>query len=326
MVSFSRSPARAVAVLQASADLRFTAAIVVLSLGLWWACQFHEAALPWFAPWEFSFSWFYAAAFPMWWYGRGLMLLTDKERPALWRSVLFVLGLVMIYAVLQTHFEYLAEHMFFLNRLQHVVMHHAGPFLIALAWPWATMLRGMPYRVRRFFATPIALRFLTTMRQPFLAAVLFVGLVALWLVPAIHFRAMIDPKLFLVMNWSMVGDGLLFWSLVLDPREREQAGVSFGVRAALAIGVMFPQIVIGAIIALSHRDLYSFYAWCGRIFPSIAAVDDQTYGGLIIWIPPAMMSVVSLLLVLNALRRSEEATAGPSNSSGGISSSSWTGR
>jgi putative membrane protein len=233
---------------------------------------------------------------------------------------------MLIYAVLQTHFEYLAEHMFFLNRAQHVVMHHLGPFLIALAWPWPTLLRGMPDGVRRVFNAPIVVRFLTIMRRPLLAAVLFVGLVALWLVPPIHFRAMIDPKLFLVMNWSMVGDGVLFWSLVLDQRDRASAGISFGMRAALAVGVMFPQIVIGAIIALSHRDLYTFYAWCGRIYPSIGVLDDQAIGGLIIWIPPAMMSVASLLLVLNALRLSEEAVPGPSGTSGGISSSSWTGR
>jgi putative membrane protein len=311
--------------LRGSADLRFTVAIVLSSLMLWWLCQFYEAALPVFAPWEFSFSWFYASAFALWWYGRGVTLATRAERPSPWRWCCFGLGIMLIYAVLQTHFEYLAEHMFFLNRLQHVVMHHLGPFLIALAWPWPTLLRGMPAGVRRVFAMPVAVRFLAIMRQPLLAAVLFVGLVALWLVPTIHFRAMIDPNLLWVMIWSMVADGVLFWSLVLDPRDRVGAGVSFGTRAALAIGVMFPQIVIGAIIALSHRDLYSFYAWCGRIYPSIGAIDDQAYGGLIIWIPPAMMSVVSLLLVLNALRLAEEAAAGPSGT-GGISSSSWTGR
>jgi putative membrane protein len=126
------------------------------------------------------------------------------------------------------------------------------------------------------------------------------------------------------MNWTMVGDGLLFWALVLDPRGREEAGISFGMRAALAVGVMFPQILIGAIIALSRRDLYDFYAWCGRIYPSIGALDDQTYGGLIIWIPPAMMSVVSLLLVLNALRLHEERQERP-EAGGGIAASRWTG-
>ena len=44
-----------------------------------------------------------------------------------------------------------------------------------------------------------------------MAAVLFVGLIYLWLVPTVHFRAMIDPDLYAVMNWSMViVDGILF--------------------------------------------------------------------------------------------------------------------
>jgi len=164
------------------------------------------------------------------------------------------------------------------------------------------------------------------MRQPLIAAVLFVGLVAFWLVPAVHFRAMIDPSLYLVMNWSMVADGILFWAVVLDPRDREAAGISFGVRAAMAIGVMFPQILIGAIIAFSRIDLYGFYAWCGRIYPSIGPLDDQSFGGGIIWIPPAMMSVLSLLLVLNALRRAEDAAPPGGSAPGGVSASAWTGR
>ena len=151
---------------------------------------------------------------------------------------------------------------------------------------------------------------------------LFVGLIALWLFPAVHFRAMIDPDLYLVMNWTMVGDGVLFWSLVLDPRDRGEAGISFGMRALLAVAIMFPQILIGAIIALSKRDLYTFYAWCGRIYPSIGPLDDQNYGGLIVWIPPAMMSVVALILVLNALRLNEERAA-PGQE---VMPAPWTGR
>jgi len=301
------------------------AAIVGVSLLLWWACRFHESALPAIAPWEFSFSWFYATAFPIWWYVRGVERSAPGEKPRLWRTLLFLLGIALLYAVLQTRYEYLAEHMFFLNRFQHVVMHHLGPFLIALAWPWPTILRGMPEPVRRWATSPLALGLLHVSRQPFLAAFLFVGLIAFWLVPGIHFRAMIDPTLYLVMNWTMVGDGLLFWSLVLDPRDTPAAHISFGMRAVLAVGVMFPQIAMGAVIALAGHDLYSFYAWCGRIYPSIDALADQTYGGLIVWIPPAMMSVVALLLVLNALRLNEE-KEDAARPPGAISSSNWTGR
>lgn len=283
-----------------------TIVIVAASAVLWWLSRFHAAAMPPWGPWDFSFSWFYATAFPALWYGRGLRLLSTDQRPSRWRSGSFLIGMAAIYAVLQTRLEYLAQHMFFLNRLQHVVMHHLGPFLVALAWPWATVLAGAPDIVQRIAHARGTRRLLHIARQPIVAAFLFVGLIALWLIPTVHFRAMIDPDLYLVMNWTMVGDGLLFWSVVLDPRDRTEAGISFGMRALLAVAVMFPQIVIGAVIAFARQDLYSFYAWCGRLYPSIGPLDDQNYGGLIVWIPPAMMSVVALLLVLNALRLCEE--------------------
>jgi putative membrane protein len=300
-------------------------AIAVASMLLWWACRFRAGSLPAIAPWDFSFSWFYATLFPLLWYRRGLRLSAAADRPSRWRTASFLLGMAAIYAVLQTRFEYLAEHMFFLNRFQHVVMHHLGPFLIALAWPWPVLLRGMPAWLRHALASAQARWLLQVMRRPILAAVLFVGLIAFWLVPAIHFRAMLDPTVYLAMNWSMVGDGILFWNLVLDPRDAKDAHISFGFRAALAVGVIFPQILMGAIITLSHTDFYSFYAWCGRIYPSIGALDDQTFGGMIIWLPPSMMGVIALLLVLNALRLHDEARE-VTNSAGAISASSWTGR
>ena len=117
---------------------------------------------------------------------------------------------------------------------------------------------------------------------------------------------MIDPNLYALMNWTMVLDGLLFWSLVLDTRPKPPARVGFGTRAVLAIVVMFPQIILGAVVALWQYDLYPYYAICGRIFPSVSALNDQHIGGVIIWIPPAMMSVAAALLVLVALRIHEE--------------------
>ena len=122
-------------------------------------------------------------------------------------------------------------------------------------------------------------------------------------------------------------DGILFWCLVLDPRPSPPARVSFGWRAALAAAVMFPQILGGAIIVFNRHDLYSFYDLCGRIYPNIGAHYDQTIGGLITWIPPAMMSVVALVFVLNAMRLSEERNLANDAKKMGptINASPWTG-
>jgi putative membrane protein len=304
--------------------------ILIIGIALWWGSTFHASLMPFWAPFDFSPLWFAAAALALYWYARGVARSAPGERPALWRSVFFLLGIGVVYFVLQTRFEYLAEHMFFLNRAQHVAMHHVGPFLIALAWPGAMLERGMPSALHRALRRRPIEVLVAIVQQPFLAAILFVGLIALWLWPSVHFRAMIDPRLYSVMNWSMVVDGILFWCLVLDPRPAPPARTSFGVRAVLTITVMFPQIVIGAMIVFSHHDLYSFYTWCGRIFPSIGPLDDQQYGGLIVWIPSAMMSVVGLVWVINMLRISEEsaiAAKGSGDAEGVVfSSRQWTGR
>jgi putative membrane protein len=115
-------------------------------------------------------------------------------------AVCYVTGVLAFYAVLQTRFEYLAQHMFFLNRVQQTVMHDFGPVLIALAWPGAVIYLGMPRLLRRLIEVPLLLQILRVLKQPMLASFLFVGVVAFWLVPRIHFRALLDPKLYQVMR------------------------------------------------------------------------------------------------------------------------------
>ena len=138
---------------------------------------------------------------------------------------------------------------------------------------------------------------------------------------------MIDPDLYAVMNWSMILDGILFWVLVLDPRPKPPARISGVLRAVCSIGVMFPQIVIGAVIAFISDNIYPYYDLCGRIYPSISAITDQHIGAVVIWIPPAMMSVIGLLVVLNKIRLNDEARNETSHERPiGLSASKWTGR
>lgn len=312
------------------AEIGYVALFVAAAL-LWWLCRVHPRILPFWAPWDFSFVEFVTAWLTIWWYARGLTSIAREHRPSLARRTTFFFGVLLIYSVLETRFEYYAEHQFFFNRIQHVVMHHLGPLLIALAWPREALWRGLPPPLRRIVGHPFLVRCVHVLQQPVLAAVLFSGSFFFWLIPPVHFRAMIDPNLYSAMNWTMVADGILFWCLVLDPRPSPPARASFAVRAALAFAVMFPQILGGAIITFSKRDLYTFYNLCGRIYPHLGVGFDQAVGGLITWIPPAMMSALAVLLVLNNLRKVEEQAVNEGVHDGKdahpiISSAQWTGR
>jgi putative membrane protein len=91
----------------------------------------------------------------------------------------------------------------------------------------------------------------------------------------------------------------------------ESRGHYVGVRLLVLSLIMLPQILIGSLIAMSRQDLYPIYALCGRLLP-IDPMTDQQLGGLITWIPAAMMSVVgALVLVWRWLIASERASAEP---------------
>ena len=310
------------------ADRCAYALLAAVGFAIGWASAARPATLPVWAPWDFSAVAFATASLSLWWFSRGVAASGRGTRPSLLRQMSFVGGVAVIYAVTQTRFEYLAEHMFVLNRIQHVAMHHLGPMLIALAWPGEALMRGMPAPLRRLVERPALVAAVRWIQHPTTASLLFVGLIFLWLIPEVHFRAMIDRKVYWAMNWSMIIDGILFWSLVLDPRPSPPAPNGYPTRAAVALLVMFPQILGGATIAFAHRDLYPYYELCGRAFPTVGALADQCWGGLVIWIPPAMTSVVGVLLTLDRFRRwqaQEDAEAPADSSEIGLRAKRWTG-
>jgi putative membrane protein len=237
-------------------------------------------------------------------YGIGLSRTPRGERPSMGRRIAFFTGCALVWLVIQTRFDYIAQHMFFVHRIAHLVLHHLGAFLIALSLPIATIGRGLPRALVervvapawRHPATQLAVR---SIQNVWVGPVIFVGLIFFWLTPAVHFVAMLSPDWYWVMNWSMFLDGLLFWALVLDPRGPAEGGWSgFGPRIWMLVLAMPPQIVLGAYIALSGNDLFDVYGLCGRAWDMNPGT-DQTVGGLITWIPASMMHVIAALIVFS---------------------------
>ena len=232
-------------------------------------------------------------------YGVGLLRMSEEDRPGALRILVFLLGVVMSYAVMQTRFDYYSQYMFFVHRGQHLVLHHLGPLLIALSNP-LPVVRFWYGRIRPGFRS----WFRTLgwvyrgLQHPLIAPTLFVGLIYFWLWPAIHFDAMLSRNLYWVMNWSMLLDGLLFWWLILDPRSPAiTSSLGYGKRMLILALVAIPQMILGAVIVFSRGMVYDVYEVCGRAWP-LAPETDQLLGGLLTWIPPAMMSILGILIIL----------------------------
>jgi putative membrane protein len=202
----------------------------------------------------------------------------------------------------------LSQHMFWVHRLQHLVLHHVAPVLVIVGAQGGILTQGVPqgWRQRardsasrsRWFGH--AFRFV---QHPAIASLLFVGLIYFWLIPEVHFTAMLDARRYRLMNWSMAVDGLLFWWLIVTPKRAHGSGsVGYGSRILMLCFVTLLQILVGAYITLHKAILFDVYAVCGRAW-AISPLLDQQLGGLITWIPPAMMSGIGLLIVLHLMMR-----------------------
>jgi len=306
------------------ASLGIIAAAVAVDL----ICRLFPAHLPYIFPFIFNAPVFLGTWFVLLWYSRGMARMPAAERPGRVRQAFFLFGLAATYFVLQTRFEYLTQHMFFLNRIQAVTLGMVTPFCIAIGWMPAVLARGAPAWVVDFCRGRIVRRIGKYLFHPLPAMAVFLVTSDIWLIPSVHFAAMINPTLYAVMNLSCLLGGLLFWQVCLDPRPVPQARFSYLVRAGTGFLVMFPQIAISSYIALTSQDLYAFYTLCGRLFPSISPTYDQMLGGLIQWIPPGMMNTAALIISLNALRLSDAKMAETYVPPPGarIYEAKWTGR
>ncbi len=74
----------------------------------------------------------------------GFIWYQESAHPPIWRKTCFVAGIASFYIVLQTHVDYYAQHMFFVHRWAHFVLHHAGGFFVALGAAGPAVYAGMP--------------------------------------------------------------------------------------------------------------------------------------------------------------------------------------
>lgn len=261
-----------------------------------------DVVLSWLVPWEFSPTLLISFAVAIVLFVRG----TRVKRVSLTRQALFWSGIVLLYLSLHTLLDYYAERMFFMHRIQHLVLHHLGPLVLMAAYPGSVMRAGMPMswrvKLKQFNATVLGRSIIAVLTNPIFVPALFVFLVIVWLIPSIQFYSMLDWRLYRLMNWSVVISGFMYWNLILDRRTSPPAAMSPGGRVISPIVTMAPQMVAGAVIAFTDRDLYPLFDLCGRAI-AMSATTDQSIGGLTMWIPAALTEVIGLLVALSNVMR-----------------------
>lgn len=254
-------------------------------------------------PWEPSYvlvAVFIAAAVL---YVRG----SRRVPPGFARRAAFWVGLALFYIALHTRLDYYAEHQFFVHRLQHLILHHLAPLILMAAYPGSTLRAGLPLRwrtaLRHWQRGRFARGMGAVLLNPAFISLAFVVSVVFWLIPSVQFVAMLDWRLYTLMNWTVAISGLLYWWMLLDHRPSPPSRARPGLRVLSPVITMTPQILVGAIITFSSQDLYPIFTLCGRAFTSVPAALDQSLGGLIMWVPAGVLEAIGAMMALRHIMR-----------------------
>jgi putative membrane protein len=229
-----------------------------------------------------------------------------------WRHALFFGGLVALALALLSPIEPLADHVFAMHQIEHMLLRSIGPMLLLLSQPQAVLMRGMPDWLRRRAFGPLvtspgvrgAFRFFS---QPAVATILFVGISWFWMIPRWHDVAILNEPIHYTWHVTLLISGLFFFSTIFDPRPAP-AGPRLGTRLTMFWCAAMGNILLGAFLTFKTLPLYHAYDVMGRMF-GLDAVTDEQIGGLTMWIPGCMMFAASVILILHRWGVDEERAA-----------------
>lgn len=235
-------------------------------------------------------------------YGAGLWRHRCRESAtSYWKHLSFFAGLAALFLALASPLDALADRLFFMHQVQHLLLQTAGPMLLLLAAPQTLLIAGMPEITRRRVLAPlmssVAVRKLFgLLTRPWVAAFLLVASLYIWQWPPYHDASVLDTGLHYFMHVTMLAAGLLFYASVFDPRAAP-FGPSYGTRIGVLLFAMTANMLLGAGLAIKDRVLYTAYDVVGRPW-EFDALADERLGGLIVWIPGSVMCVPAFLVLL----------------------------
>ena len=219
-----------------------------------------------------------------------------------WQKASFFAGIATLFAALQSPMEPLAEHYFAIHQAQHLLVRMIGPLLILLGAPLTPTLRGMPSwlrqgLIRRVVRQPVARWAYARLTNPVFTIAAFLGLLFFWQIPGPHDLAVHNDWMHELMHGTMLLSGFLFWWMVVDPKPH-RSSLHYGLRVLYLGLIVLPNTLLGAAIAFQERLLYTAYQELPRPWETFAYIDDQRLGGLLLWVPGDMMSIIAAGIVM----------------------------
>ena len=213
------------------------------------------------------------------------------------RLASFLGGMLLVLIALCSPIDRLAEQLFFMHMVQHLLLLDLAPILVLLGLT-RVILRPLTRRLVRVEHAAGALA------HPVFAIVLYVAVMVLWHVPAMYDAALEHPLVHVLEHLAFgIAGGLYWWHLLSPIRARRRLGGMGPVVYMLATKALVG--LLGILLAFSPDAIYDFYERAPEYW-GLSHGTDQSVGGLVMALEQSIvMGVALVFLFVRALGESE---------------------
>lgn len=218
-------------------------------------------------------------------------------RASIWRLLSFLTGILCFVAALLSPIDALAEQLFTMHMVQHVLLLDIGTVLVLLGFT-RVILRPITKRTMRLeeAAGPIA--------HPVFALVLYVTVMWVWHIPALYDAALAHPILHRFEHITFITAGFLYWWHILNPIPSRKRLQGMGPVVYMASTKIFVGL-LGVALAFAPSALYAFYEKQPQYWGMDAHTDQNVAGLIMATEQSIIMGIALVFLFVKALEDSE---------------------
>jgi putative membrane protein len=196
----------------------------------------------------------------------------------------FMTGVVLLFVAVVSPIEVLSGYLLSIHMVQHLIL----TMLVA-----PLLLVGTPgWMLRPLLRPPLARPLARALTQPVATFLLFNAIFLGWHVPAFYDLALRDPAVHMFEHVLFLAAALLTWWPVFSPLDELPRMAD----PPLLLYLFFeslPPTILGALITFAGGPLYPSYVAAPRLW-GLSVATDQQLGGLIMWVPGALVYFVVL--------------------------------
>ena len=225
-----------------------------------------------------------------------------------WRLAAYLGGLAILGVALMSPIDVLGGQLFAMHMIQHLLLVMIAPPLLLIANPLPFFLWALPAGTRYAVGgllnreSPLR-RGLRSITAPGLVWMGFVAVFVGWHDPHAYDAALRSTPVHDLEHITFFGAAMLYWWQVIGAGPRLRS-LSRGMRLVFLLATIPVNMAAGVAISFANQPIYPYYAAVPRPW-GMSVMQDQTLGGVIMWIPGSMMYVLAALILIAGLIQTE---------------------